>query len=71
MTESLYVDESVSPDADSDDILLELQRTGREATLGFPVFWPSKADGVDPPGVTTATTAYCPSWREHEAVSGH
>jgi hypothetical protein len=61
MTESLYVDASVSPDADSDDILLELQRAGREATLGFPVFWPSKASGVVPAGVTTAATACCPS----------
>jgi hypothetical protein len=61
MTESLYVDASVSPDTDSDDIPLELQRAGRDATLGFSNFWPSKANRVVPPGVTTATTACCPS----------
>ena len=61
MTESLYVDEAVSPDAGSDDILLEMQRSGREAMLGFSNFWPSKALGVVAPAVTTAATAGCPS----------
>ena len=60
MTESAYVDASISPDADSDDILLESQRAGREATMGFPVFWPSRANGAYP-GDTTATAACCPS----------
>jgi len=60
MTESLYVDASVSPDADSDDILLELQRAGREATLGFSALRPSKAFGVVST-TTTAITGYCPS----------
>jgi hypothetical protein len=60
MTESLCVDEAVSPGAGSEDILLELQRAGREATLGFSNFWPSKAHGVVPPGITSAMTAYCP-----------
>ena len=60
MTESAYVDASISPDADSDDILLELQRAGREATLGFPVFWPSRANGAYL-GDATATAACCPS----------
>jgi hypothetical protein len=61
MTESPYEDASVSPDADSDDILLELQRAGREATLGFSDFRPSNAFGAVSPGATTAMTGCCPS----------
>jgi hypothetical protein len=68
MTESLYVDEAVSPDAGSGDILLELQRAGREATMGFFDFWPSKAVEVVSPGATTAMTGSCPSCANAELL---
>ena len=61
MTESPYVDTSVLPVDSADGILPGLQRSGREATLGFSDQRPRSVSGIVPGWVAPAIAGRCPN----------
>jgi hypothetical protein len=61
MTESLHVDALALPVDSADDLLPELQPSGREAILGFSDMRPRNVSRIVPDWVAPASAVRCPN----------